>query len=171
MKAVDTQKKLSVERLRQLLRYDPEDGKLVWIAKSSPNSHVAVGSVAGSLDNTGYIRVWIDGDRYVAHRLVWLWMTGEWPTNQVDHVDCDKTNNRWCNLRAATNSENKANGRTYKKKSGLPKGVTLQHGKYVAQIVHNYKHYHEGCFDNPNDAHQAHIAAAKRLHGEFAREG
>lgn len=170
MKAVDTKTRLTADRLKEVLRYDMESGKLFWILRPSSTAPVRVGDEAGSENKNGYIRIWIDGDRYLAHRLAWLYVHGEWPKDQIDHIDGDKVNNRWANLRPATNSENKANGKTYRKKSSLPKGVTLQHGKYVAQIVHNYKHYHEGCFDNPHDAHLAYVAAAKRLHGEFARE-
>ncbi len=169
MKAIDIQGGLTADRLRAVLHYDPGSGALSWKRKSSANSRVKVGSSAGCWEPTGYLRVWIDGKRYVAHRLVWLYVTDEWPVAMIDHIDGDPTNNRWGNLRAATNSENKANGKTYRKRSGLPKGVKWNGDRYGAQIVHNYKHYHLGSFDSLDDASAAYASAAKRLHGEFAR--
>lgn len=169
MLAKDKTSGLTVERLKQVLHYDPASGDFVWVEKTTPTARICVGSVAGQIDSTGYVRIWLDGERYLAHRLAWLYMTGEWPTEMVDHRDIDKANNRWSNLRTATNSENKANGRTYKKRSDLPKGVRAAGGKFAAQIVHNYKHYSLGTYQTPEAAHAAYVSKATELHGAFSR--
>lgn len=169
MRPVDTKSGLTVERLKQVLAYNPADGAFTWISKTSKNATDLVGKTAGAVDSTGYIRIWIDGKRYVAHRLAWLYMTGDWPSNLVDHRDTIKTNNVWSNLREATNSENKANGKSYKKTSGLPKGVRRNGNKFSGQAVHNYKNHYCGSFDTPEEAHAAYVRVAAKLHGEFSR--
>ena len=73
-----------------------------------------------SLNNGGYLEGKILGKYYKAHRVIWLWMTGEWPKEQVDHINHDRTDNRWCNLREASRLENYRNQSQYKNnKSGL----------------------------------------------------
>ena len=172
MNPIDKSSGLTFERLREVLRYEPETGRFFWIEKPSESARCTVGDEAGCLEASGYIRIWIDGKRYVAQRLAWLYMTGEWPSHLVDHEDLDRANNSWTNLRAASNSENKANGRTYKKRKDLPKGVYTRRGKFGAQIVHNYKHYSLGsAFDTPEEAHAAYLRKAEELHGDFANSG
>lgn len=169
MRAIDHTRGLTVERLKQVLHYTPASGLFVWIKKTRSNARFSVGDIAGSLNKEGYISIWIDGHKYGAHRLAWLYMTGEWPAALIDHDDTVRSNNRWGNLRPATNSQNKANGRKYADASPLPKGVTLAGNRYRSQIVYNYQHKHLGYFDTPEAAHAAYMAEAIRLHGDFAR--
>lgn len=65
--------------------------------------------MAGYINVSGYIAISIDSKKYLAHRLAWLYMTGEWPENQTDHIDHVRDNNKWDNLRKATNQENLKN--------------------------------------------------------------
>jgi hypothetical protein len=113
----------------------------------------------------------IDGLNQYAHRLAWLWMIGEWPAEEIDHIDGNPLNNRWKNLRLATRGENQFNrGADYTNTSGY-KGVTYhkQCRKWVARIGHKRKSYHLGLFETAKTAHAAYCEAAIRLHGEFAR--
>ena len=98
---------LTVERLRQLLDYNPGTGAFIWVC---PTSHrVFVGSLAGTPHNKGYRKICVDGVRYFAHRLAWLYMTGEMPKEQIDHINRDTTDDRFINLRQASSSQNQRN--------------------------------------------------------------
>ena len=160
--------KLTVERLRELLDYDPISGKLVWRVS---RGGTAAGSVAGTLDaDSGYIKVYVDGRNCWGHRLAWLHYHGvEAP--RLDHRNMNRADNSIANLREATNSQNMFNcGKRSHNKSGY-KGVSwsASTGKWWAQIKVNGVHHNLGYHDDPAVAHAAYVEAAKRLHGEFAR--
>jgi hypothetical protein len=97
---------ITAERVRQLPHYDPDTGVLTRLI--STNGDARAGEVVRGVCD-GYLTARIDGRRYQAHRLAWLYMIGEWPKANMDHVNGDRADNRWCNLREATNSQNQAN--------------------------------------------------------------
>jgi len=164
------------EYLKSALHYDPDSGIFTWRHRPdlSPrwNTRFA-GKKAGCVNkarrHVHVIR--INDELHLAHRLAWLYMTGEWPACQIDHRNCDSLDNRWPNLREATGSQNQSNTRLQKNSTTGFKGVTFMksHKKYVAQISVNYKHVHLGYFDTTEEAHTAHCAAAKQHRGEYAR--
>ena len=154
----------SQARLKELLDYEPHTGALVRIASSRRTD--CVGKPAGN--NARYSRIDIDGERYAAHRLIWMWVTGEDPGKlEIDHIDRDRHNNRWENLRLATVSQNRINCGN-KSRSGLPKGVKKNKGRFGARLTVDGVVHWLGTFDTPEEAHQAYKAAATDLHGEFA---
>jgi len=158
---------ITLLRLQELLGYDPVTGIFTWRRTRRRGS-----GAAGCLCKThGYVNIGIDGRVYRAHRLAWLYVTGEWPKAHIDHINCLRHDNRWANLREATISQNKANNPGYStKKTNLPKGVTL-HGKarYRARIRCEGALYDLGCFLTPEEANAAYAKAAQRLFGEFAK--
>jgi hypothetical protein len=162
---------MDAEKVRELFDYDPEMGILRW--RNNRSCHLA-GSVAGSIRNDKrYIEVRYNGKFYMAHRLVFLWMTGRYPTNVVDHINRDGLDNRWCNLREATHTQNVANQKLrITNKLGL-KGVIAKERygivKYEACIRVAGKRKHLGRFNTAQEAHQAYIRAAEEAHGEFAK--
>lgn len=159
---------LTATRLREVLEYCPNTGVFRWrVARK----HCAVGAVAGRIDVHGYMRIGIDGQRYRAARLAWLYMTGEWPAADIDHVNCAKADDRWANLRAATRSENLGNCPLRRDNTTGFKGVTFdkQSGKYQAQIRFQHRSRTIGRFDTAEQAHAAYMAAATAAFGEFAR--
>lgn len=158
---------ISQEYVKALLQYNPEDGVFTWRMAARC---IKAGDKAGSLCSDGYVRVKIDGKLYASHRVAWLYMTGEWPTGDVDHRDTDRTNNRWDNLRAATRSQNIANkGPQNNNRLGL-KGVSKHHHRgYTARISIGGKQRVIGLFATAEEAHAAYMAAAKETFGEFAR--
>lgn len=180
---------LSAAHARALLNYDPVTGVLIWRRRDPSmfadgkqsaahrcgkwNSRYA-GTVAGALDRKrGYLLIVIGNGHYKAHRIAWLIMTGKWPKNHIDHIDGYPSNNRFANLREATNSENMLNrGMQSNNRSGV-KGVfwECRRSKWCAQIKVRGKLHFIGYFpeDKLNDAAAAYAAAAKELHGEFAR--
>lgn len=153
-------------RIEDAISYDPETGEFRW--KASPSRNVKAGSVAGWTDKDGYIRIEFAGKRHSAGRVAWRLMTGAWPTFQVDHRNLIRADNRWDNLREATQSQNAANKSSW---GNLPKGVTLHRksGRYQAQIGQHGKNHYLGLFDSPAAAHKAYYREAIRRFGEFAR--
>jgi len=156
-------------RLKDVLDYDPATGIFIW--KKYLSSTTKVGEVAGDVKPSGYRFIGIDGSRYRAHRLACLWMTGHWPTLQIDHKNTNRDDNWWSNLRPATNAENGFNSKKKKNNTSGYKGVfwSKQKSKWAAKINPNRKQVHLGFFTDPKDAHAAYKAAAEKMFGKFAR--
>jgi hypothetical protein len=163
---------LTAERLREVLHYDPDTtGQFTWIAKPSPCCSIRVGDVAGGADAQGYIRIRVDKARYRAHRLAWLWMTGEWPAAEIDHLNGMKSDNRWVNLREATHAQNQQNTGKQRNNTSGYRGVSWSKraGKWHAQIMKDGKNIHIGLYPSPAVAHIAYMATAVLVHGKYAR--
>ena len=159
---------ITKERLDELLAYDPETGHFTWGVRAG--SRALVGTVAGSPNTNGHVHIGVDGKRYLAHRLAFLKMTGVMPDDQVDHINGVRDDNRWPNLRPATNAENGRNRRTQTTNtSGVPGvGWYARLGKWQAYIRVNYKHIHLGLFTEFEDAVAARRAAEVKYFGEFS---
>jgi hypothetical protein len=153
---------LTVECVKELLDYNPLTGIFKW--KISLSNRVAVGSEAGTVNNDGYVSISIRGMRYYAHRLAWLYMTGQWPEYEIDHEDTNKANNIWKNLRPATPPQNSYNRPLQSNNTSGYKGVCRWKDKWVAYI----KGEHIGVFDTPEEGAQAYNKAADRLAGLYA---
>lgn len=156
------------ERLKEVLHYDPETGLFTWLRS---NGRAGAGNAAGTVKKGRHTRLMIEGVPYYAHRLAFLYMTGRWPVPEADHIDLDKNNNKWSNLREASRSQNMANTRIGSRNSSGLKGITLvkRQKKWMAQITHNYDTIYLGCFSTKEEAHAAYCEASKILRGEFAR--
>jgi hypothetical protein len=165
-----TSSQIGADRLREILDYDKGTGLFTWRVKTS--NRAVVGKVAGAVTKHGYIQIQIDGKIYLAHRLAWLHVHGEWPSHQVDHIDQVRGNNAISNLRPATATQNAYNSAARPSRSGI-KGVSWSKvsGKWVAHVIADKVHYHLGLFDCMNEAASVVAEARKRLHGEFANHG
>lgn len=160
---------LDAERLREVLSYDPETGVFRWLV-SRPGK-ASAGTVAGKVGTDGHRSIRFGGFTYQAHRLAWLYVHGVWPSDVIDHKDCQPDNNRIANLREATLSQNAANSRLSARNTSGVKGVNWHRatGKWVASIGQNGRRHHLGLFTSIEEAATARIAAANRVYGEFAR--
>lgn len=161
---------LTRAELVSLLNYDPQTGVFRWAKR---RFGTRFGSEAGAIDPThGYRRIKINGALYLAHRLAWLYVNGEWPESEIDHIDRNRANNSIANLRKATRSENQRNKPTYRNNQSGCKGVHWhkQHRKYVAVIQHQKRRIHLGLFRTLEDAANAYRAAAASMHGVFAAQ-
>lgn len=162
---------LNAERLKRDFAYDPDTGSWTRIGQTR-QGHFGQ-PVASAPKLSGYVVITIDGKAYRAHRLAWLYMTGEWPSGPIDHANMVRSDNRWSNLRLATTALNNVNRRQKPgSKHGL-KGVsdTITPGRYRARIKVGPRHIHIGVFDTPEEAHAAYCREAAAHYGEFANFG
>jgi hypothetical protein len=161
----------TVERLKELLKYDPESGEFIRLKTVGYNHKADEGSVAGSI-RIRHICIKIDARPLLAHRLAYLYMTGVSPEGEIDHINMNGLDNRWSNLRLATPSQNKCNVRArIDNKLGL-KGVhrAKEGGKYKVQIgIKGKKRMYLGRFSTPEEARTAYLWASRKLHGKFSR--
>jgi hypothetical protein len=158
---------LTAEAVRRLFIYDPYSGLLQYRERGH---HRPRGWFAGAKDpKSGYLRVQVGLRKYLIARLAWLWMTGRWPKDDVDHIDLDRTNNRWGNLRPATRAQNVVNsGRRATNKSGF-KGVSFKNGRWRATIRTGGRCLHLGYFPTPEEASHAYEMAAQQAFGDYYR--
>ena len=153
---------ITAEEVRRLFHYDPDTGVFTRLI----NRHrFKSGDVAGSVSNEGYVCIKIHKTTYKAHRLAFLFMSGSFPDNQVDHINGNRADNRWSNLREVSFNGNVHNQRKAQapNKSGLL-GVSPNNKRWKATISCNGKYHYLGTFDTPDQAHQAYVTAKRSLH-------
>lgn len=163
-------KMIQIDRLKQVLNYDSENGEFRWAVYQGPNAKQ--GHIAGSVSKSvGYRYIKVDRRRYAAHRLAWFYVHGRWPAGLIDHKNTDRTDNSILNLREATQSTNKANRAAPKNNTSGIKGVSWckAQQKWQVSICRQYKQTHLGFFDCKEDAAATYRRAAEKLFGEFAR--
>lgn len=166
MKHRDLYKGLTKEDLRSSLTYDKMTGKFFHKRKINQ----AFGEAGWVNPKTGYRIITVKGHRYMAHRLAWFYAHGKWPKDSLDHINTDKDDNRICNLREATDSQNRANIGVFKNNKLGIKGVQVHdNGKFRARIWDGKRHISLGLHENIEDAKIAYASAANKLFGEFAR--
>lgn len=155
---------LTADDARRLLEYDPGTGTLRWKLRVSQG--VRAGDIAGTIDDSGYRTVRIKRRGYRAHRLAFLIVTGHWPANEIDHIDRDRDNNRWSNLRECSHAENMQNHGPHRNNTSGVRGVHwyARLGKWAAQINIDGKRCHIGYFDNLNDAGAAYLRTKNHAH-------
>lgn len=152
---------LTAGRLRELLHYDPSTGAFTRRISTAPNARA--GDLAGYPDGAGYTQIRLDNKQYRSHRLAWLYMYGEWPEEQIDHINRNRLDNRICNLRDVTNKQNMQNAGKYSNNASGHTGVywNKRDSKWQAKIKHNRKNISLGYFDKLEDAVAARKAAEK----------
>ena len=160
---------LTQEELKKLLHYNPETGVFTWKVKTS--NRVKVGDVAGHINKTGYLQIGVSGNLYQSHRLAWLYMTGKWPKDHIDHINGIKDDNRWPNLREATHRQNQFNTVSHRNTSSKYKGVSWDKSvkKWRAKAMLDKKTRNLGVFDCEHEAALVYNQFALKHHGEYAR--
>jgi len=157
---------LTLELLREYLHYNPDTGIFTWL--KNRRRGVKAGDVAGSLMVDGYWVICLFDRRYKAHRLAFLDQTGNLPVHMVDHINGNKSDNRFSNLRQATNAQNKRNVSKRKDNTSGFKGVVVnKYGKYIAQCASGGRMAYLGSFGTAEAASLRYKEYTKQLHGEF----
>jgi len=155
--------------IKELMTYCPETGKFThnFTRGGRPK-----GSEAGCPNSTGYIQISIYGTLHCAHVLAWVYMTGKWPEDQVDHINGDRSDNRWCNLRAASRVLNNQNAEIRSDNTSGVKGVDWNEdrGLWRARVQCNGKRIGRH-FKTLEEAENWARSTREQLHGEFAYHG
>jgi len=154
-----TAKTIPAEAVRLLLDYEPVTGLLRWVS-----SHRFAGKKAGSLDRKGYRFVKVAYVDCKAHRLAWLLMTGEHPRGEIDHINGNRDDNRWSNLRDVDAAINRQNRRVALGEIGLLGVSRCGRDTFRATIKKDGTFFHLGTFTTPEGAHAAYMDAKRRMH-------
>lgn len=169
------------EQLRKLLRYDPDSGLLFWRFRDSSffRSDASAAAwngkhankIAFTAEMIGYKVGTIFGRRHLAHRVAWAIYHGEWPADQIDHINGVRSDNRLINMRQSTQQENCCNMPRQSNNTSGYKGVRRYRDgvRWQAVINHLGKPLWLGLYATAEDAHAAYCEAAQKYHGEFAR--
>lgn len=147
---------LTVERLREVLHYNAETGRWTWRVKAS---NMTPGMAAGGDKGDGYRRIKIDGCSYRAARLAFFYMKGRWPHPEIDHINRDRADDRWENLRQLSHRLNSLNRGLHSNNTSGFKGVCWDkhQRKWVSQTRVNYRRINLGTFNTKEEAHQAYL--------------
>jgi hypothetical protein len=154
------------ETLRDFISYDKNTGKFHWTRPARYGARP--GDVAGSMRKDGYWRIGFRGRQYLASRLAWWLVMGDWPSRYIDHANGIPLDNRFSNLRPATQSQNMANRRG-SRPAGMKGVIPRPSGRFCSVVTCNGKPHYLGTFDTAEEAHAAYAAKAAILHGNFAR--
>jgi hypothetical protein len=160
---------VTAEVARAIYEYNAETGDLIFRRRSrfGPDR---TGRIAGcTKSRKGYRTVYINGIVYYAHRVIWLIVHGYWPKHHIDHINRDPADNRLCNLREATCSQNNYNSRLSSRNKIGVKGVYFDRGRYRGQVWCDGQYHNAGYHKSFEVAVQATLKLRLRLHGEFAR--
>ena len=154
---------VSIERVKELLSYDPETGVFTW--KIDRCHKARKGAAAGSLSESGYLEIRIGKRNFRAHRMAWAVVQGAWPTMQIDHINGVRNDNRIANLRLATRSQNAQNLRKAMSNSSHGfLGVKKNGNRWNASINLEGEYIYLGCFKTPEIAHSAYLKAKRDIH-------
>ena len=174
-KASDRPESISLEHLREELHYDPADGDFYWKRTRCGPKRIDADGVdnrAGSPRKDGYVGISALGFKYLAHRLAWFYVKGTWPSEYIDHINGNRSDNRIENLREVSAQQNTMNHPLHKNNKSGYRGVSFDKArkKWVSRIVINYRQNVLGYFDSVEDAVAAYNRASEEHHGEFARQ-
>lgn len=157
--------RLSIHELRQFIAYEPSSGSFRWVKRFDTRTP---GIATGIISSNGYILFSIKGRCYSAHRLAVAFQTDAWPAGDVDHIDGDRKNNKWDNLRSIDRQGNIQNQRTapkHNRYSGLLGAHYVKEtGKFRARIKCNGVKINLGTFETPEEAHAAYVRAKRLIH-------
>jgi len=161
---------MTQSELKELLDYNPDTGLFVW--KQNKSKKIKAGTLAGSIKDSGYLRIKINNKIYPAHRLAWIYMYDVEP-KIIDHINGIKTDNRICNLRNCNNTQNQWNSKLSITNTSGIKGVcwVASRNKWRVQIKVNNISKHIGYFDNLEFAELVAQEARSKYHGLFANNG
>jgi hypothetical protein len=167
---------LTLDHIFNIFNFDSNTGKFYW--KNPPKYHPDLkgleagvprdSTYKGKKRNKLYWVLKINGTAYKRGRLVFFVLNGRWPDPCIDHINGDSLDDRPCNLREVTVTQNAWNHKRRRKTNSLPMGVRSIGTKFAARISHNKKHHFLGVFDTPREAEEVYISKRKELYGEYS---
>lgn len=153
---------ITAARVRELFDYDKSTGHLTRRVRAG---RCRAGERAGNVSKAlGYRMVYVDGVNCYEHRVIWLWVTGEWPDDEIDHRDTDRANNCWLNLRDVPHAINQQNLRRALSNSTTGLLGVSRNGKRWKAEIGGVANTYIGTYDTPEEAHTAYVAAKRELH-------
>ena len=166
-KIYEKQQFLNQSSLKELVLYDPETGIFVW---KKGRAGASAGKKIGCLKPSGYIVALVNGKLHRLHRLAWLYTTGEWPKHEIDHINGNRSDNRFCNLREATKAQNNWNKKVRKDSKVGVKNVIYypKWGAYYVRITANKITQNFGPFKTKDEAEKVSLEKRKEIHGDFS---
>lgn len=158
---------LTQKFIKSILHYDPETGVFTWSELLNRRSKI---KIAGRPNGNGHIQIFIRGKMYMAHRLAFLYMTGSLPEKVVDHINRDRSDNSWKNLRSSDYSQNCCNITDRKDNTSGCRGVfwRKESQKWRVIVVKNKKRMNLGSYEDFELAELIAKEARVKYHGEFA---
>lgn len=152
---------ITQKELKELLEYDENTGIFTWNLANS--NRIKIGDMAGVYRFDGYLTIRINGKPYLAHRLAWLYIYGEWPKNQIDHINGIRDDNRITNLRNVTNRENHQNKKEHRGGKLVGASFHKTANKWESQIQINGKRKFLGYYNTELEAHEAYLKFLNNL--------
>lgn len=153
---------LSYAVASEMIEYDYENNSLIWKIKRA--NYKKKGDVAGSFcKKTGYVKVALNNKTYLAHRLIWFLHYKNWPKNQIDHINGNRTDNKIENLREVTARQNSQNQVKHRKGKLVGANYFKSRNKWASEIVIKRKRKFLGYFSTEEDAHNAYMKEVKKL--------
>jgi hypothetical protein len=156
------------EMTAEIVRYEPDSGRIFWLNSERPKKN---GQETGLFINAhGYRSMPFKGCIYLIHRLAWVYMTGAFPARQIDHINHDKLDNRWANLREVTSAQNQQNRKPRRNSKSGMLGVAWSSTSqtWFAQICHNRRVKNLGSYKTPHEAQAAYLKAKAETHDYWA---
>lgn len=161
---------ITQEEVQNLFHYDPETGIVTRRFTRGRHDRWKAGDRVGFVTKRGYRCIGLGTNRpFQEHRIIWLYMTGSWPELEIDHINGDGTDNRWCNLRQATRANNLHNTKRHHDGASGIKGVIRIGNAWVARLKRPDGSSYSKSFQLKDDAAKAYEQEARRVFGEFAR--
>lgn len=162
---------LTQDQAKEFFDYNPETGVVVRRKTFHKGHQCKLDVPIGTVTSGGYLVASIKNRKVLIHRFIFLYMTGSFPAKEIDHINGIKTDNRWCNLRESTHTENICNSNKPNNSSGY-KGVSLnqQKTRWIARCRANNKENYLGSFDDPELAANVYRVFARENHGKFFKD-
>ena len=151
---------ISSEILKKYLKFNSETGLFTWIYLNKIRKN---NNLAGTIIKQGYIRITLNKKAYFAHRLAWLYIHGEFPKGQIDHINGIRNDNRIDNLRIVTARQNNQNQKIHREGHLVGTSYDKTRNKWIAKIEINNKNINLGRFETQQEAHEAYLNKLKEL--------
>ena len=166
-------KMITQSELHALFYYNRETGNFIWKVSRGKRSQLKVGTIAGYTNKNGYKFIRLNKKLYRSHRLAWLYTYGEFPENEIDHIDGNPSNNAISNLRLCNSSQNKFNTKKRKDNTSGIKGVHWykKYGKWQVNLNFNKTRKSLGYFSDLFEACCVITSTRNKLHKEFSNHG